>query len=102
MTLETDQHPLIEDPYPADIAKALSALGDGFAVLARADQEYVQATVGCGGFLMERRAGAAVHHYQTRDTSISIERVIDCFQRYAHGDDSWVTEFEWNPLSRSG
>ena len=100
MTFETDVLPLTEDPSTATIEAALRSIEDGFAVLARSDQEYIQATsVGAGSYLIERREGSADRHYQTRDNSIGIERVVTAFLAYHAGGSAWTADFNWAPLT---
>lgn len=99
MTLETDTLPLTENPSRPTVEAALRGLGEGFAVLARSQQEYVQATAVSGGYLIERREGAADRHYQTSGSVLSLDRTTAAFLAYYDGDSSWAAELSWEKLS---
>ena len=88
-----------DDPDPATIAKILAALdGDRhvLATLGDSDLTYLQASGGVrSGLTLEFQDGSLDRHYRSGTADLSLEVVIDVFQRYARGDQSWREGVEW-------
>lgn len=92
----------IDNPSPAEMAAALSALGGGpasFAILTRAERQFIQA-VGSftGGFLLEFQDGPEDQHFQSAANHLSIDTTIRAFTSYQTGDDGWRQDIEWRQL----
>lgn len=78
--------------------RSLTGDGDSFAILARADQEYIQTSGDPGnGFVLEYRDGSEEEHYSCTNVELSAEQVIRAFQSYLAVDDKWKSELEWQP-----
>src|SRR5262249_44625296 len=57
---------------------------------------YLQVTGGgSAGLALEFQDGSLDQHYRSKDPDLPLALVIDLFQRYARGDQSWRDEVEW-------
>jgi len=88
-----------DDPDAATIAKILGSLdGDHHVLvtLGRSELTYVQASGSVEtGLAVEYQEGSLDRHYQSGVPMLPLETVIDIFQRYAHGDESWRERVPW-------
>jgi hypothetical protein len=91
---------VIDNPSADNIEAALNSLhadGNAFAILEVTDMTFMQVLLQPEGtYVIEHRAGAAHRHYQavTRD----LGSVVNAFQAYAAGDDSWQGAFGWRKI----
>ena len=78
--------------------RSLTGEGDSFAILARADQMYMQTSGGPEyGFVLEYRNGSAVEHYSCSDFELTTDEVIWAFQNYLADDGQWQSQLDWQP-----
>lgn len=81
--------------------ESLKSLGvDEFAVLAKADQQYVQTfRESKDEFALEYRAGSNAAHFET-SAFVARDVVEAAFLAFASGDfDTWKSAVEWRALS---
>jgi hypothetical protein len=89
----------IENPTAGEIAEALPSTR--FAVLASGPESssYMQfARSRKRGIELEYQVDSLGNHFRAFDSSLTMERVITAFQKYASRDDSWKTDFQWEHL----
>lgn len=102
MYIESGDGKRIAEPDSQAIAQVISALGDEpnhYAILARAEEEYVQAMVDEGGqFLMEYRDGDEEKHFITTREDLTRDEVIRVFHAYGRGAKDWNAALEWRRL----
>ena len=89
MELNVDDRRLIDGPTREQVLEALDGLdADGFVILARADEHYVQTALNEGGaWQLEYRDGAADRHFAADPAAVSDQDVRDAFLLYLAGDD---------------
>jgi hypothetical protein len=83
------------------ILQALKLLEfDEFAVLAKADQRYVQTfRESEHEFVLEYRAGSKSEHFVT-STPVGLDSIEAAFLAYSHGDfDTWKSAVEWEQVA---
>ena len=98
MRLEFENGTIIEEPDETAIADGLATLGSEnlFAILSTDDMTYIQASGDQEkGFVLEYHAGSNEEHYGCIQKSLPLERVVEAFQKFARGDDSYKQDFEW-------
>ena len=89
---------LVSDRQIERSIRSLTGKGDSFAILARADQDYIQTSGDSrNGFVLEYREGSEEKHFSCSSTELSVEQVISAFQSYLAADDKWKSELEWQP-----
>ncbi len=71
-----------------------------FAILERADEEYMQAAIhvsdnSINEYILEYRDGNSNEHYECSNKAIDLGSVIRAFQFYLSEDDLWKQEFTW-------
>ena len=88
---------VIDNPTPDSIATALSSLDkdeNSFAILERTELTYIQTGRQPNDeYVIEYQEGSLREHFQTFTTDLHC--VIDVFQSYAAGNDSWKQVCEW-------
>jgi hypothetical protein len=75
---------------------------DGFLILARADQDYVQATA---GYYVEFRQGSEDKHFSSVRDDLSLDEAKVIFEKYYNGDEGFQTVVEFKagmPDAKSG
>ena len=78
--------------------RSLTGEGDSFAILAQADQVYMQTSGGPeNGFVLEYRNGSAEEHYSCSNFELTADEVIWAFQSYLAKDGQWQSQLEWQP-----
>ena len=96
--LELEGRPPIENPDSAAIEDALARVGtegSTFATLSRDDVSYIQTAIALGeGFLLEYQEGSLEAHFRCPQI-LPRERVVEAFQKYARGDESWRAPLAW-------
>jgi hypothetical protein len=105
MRLTLEIGTVLNNPTAAQIDKALRSLNwledNSFAVLAVEDWTYMQTAEEDNPdyqepyFVLEYQEGSLEEHYHAVDGPLTLEQVIEAFQKYAHGDESWREDFEW-------
>ncbi len=105
MRLTLENGTVIDNPSAAQIDEALRSLDwmeeNAFAILELAEWTYMQTAQDDDPeqqervFVLDHQEGSLKKHYHAVDEQIALERVIDAFQKYARGDASWRTDFEW-------
>jgi len=89
---------LVSDRQIEESIRSLTGDGDSFAILARADQVYIQTSGDPrNGFVLEYREGSEEEHYSCSTPDLTAEQIIRMFQSYLADDDKWRSEFEWQP-----
>ena len=87
---------LVSDRQIEEAIESLTGDGESFAILARAEQVYIQ-TAGdpANGFVLEYRDGSEGEHYACANPELTAEQIVWAFQSYLADDDKWKTELEW-------
>jgi hypothetical protein len=104
MKLEFEEGPAIENPSNAAIAEALPKVGGergNFAILAEAEQEYMQTGRSAGDtskFTLEYRKEGK--QYQVVDP-VPLDEAIAAFQDYASGKANFKERHRWRELDFS-
>ena len=89
---------LVSNRQIEESIRSLTGDGDSFAILARAEQEYIQTSGDPShGFVLEYRDGSEDKHFSGSNFELSAEQVIRAFQSYLAADDKWKSELEWQP-----
>ena len=89
---------LVSNRQIEESIRSLTGDGDSFAILARAEQEYIQTSGDPShGFVLEYRDGSEDKHFSCSNFELSAEQVIRAFQSYLAADDKWKSELEWQP-----
>ena len=105
MKLESSEDINIASPSPSQIQDAIASLPggtDSFVILSADGRGFVQAAgSGAEGFVIEYLDASTSSQYQTPASTETLERVVDIFQRYAKGDESWRTLVTWQPLHQA-
>lgn len=106
MRLETSNNGEVTNPSADQINAALAQLPagvDAFAILARADQYYVQVAGSAQeGFVIEYREGGEDRHFEAVGPAASLGTAQEVFRRYAAGDDGWRSVVAWQPWQSGG
>lgn len=96
MKLELANGKKIDNPDQKAVNEALESLksrDNDFAILG--DDNYIQAAVTSGGFLMEYQDSEG--HFNSSSDSLTIETVKSVFSKYHSGDSSWQNDIQWVP-----
>jgi hypothetical protein len=89
---------LVSDRQIEESLRSLTGDGDSFAILARADQTYIQTSGDPhNGFVLEYRDGSEEEHYSCSNVDLTIDKVVGAFQSYLANDDKWKSDLEWEP-----
>ena len=105
MELDYSGDKRIADPSLDQVFEYLTQLAensDGFLILARADQNYVQA---CAGYYVEFREGSEDKHYSSVRDDLSLDEAKTIFEKYYNGDERFQTVVEFKaaePTGKSG
>jgi hypothetical protein len=101
MILELEDGTTIERPTDAEIHDALATLqGDmanSFAILGQDQLTYMQAAPMDEGYILEFQDGDVSRHYQAVNL-LPLSAVIEAFQFYCRGDDTWKLKTQWQRL----
>lgn len=91
---------VIDNPTPGQIANTLSSLNkdeNSFAILEQTELTYIQTGRQPNDeYVIEYQESSIREHFQTFVTDL--QRVIDVFQLYAAGNDSWKQRCEWEQV----
>jgi hypothetical protein len=102
MILELEDGTTIERPSDAQIHEALATLqGDlanSFAILSQSDMTYMQVAPVDEGYVLEFQEGDTSRHYQAVNL-LPLSAVIEAFQSYQRGDDTWKLKTQWQRLN---
>ena len=95
MQLETCSGGVSANPGPDDLETALDELGadDGFLILSRASEDYVQAA----GCVIEYRQDGRHFGYETASPDRDLVRKI--FSSYYSDDGRWKQLVEWRDIT---
>lgn len=98
LNVNDDQH--LNDPDVETILSALKDLEyDEFAILARADEQYIQTYYNDDGtYTLEYRAGSEDEHYGTDPEETTLKDVQDAFAAYFGGKPDWRNGFTWEKV----
>jgi hypothetical protein len=103
MDLELESGRIIHDVTEADIMRFVD--GEDFAILSEDSGTYIQ----CAEqkeppweYILEYQDGSLDKHYQAKDASITLDRVLAAFAKYLRGDGSWRSNFQWEKMDLSG
>ena len=92
----------LADPSLDQVFEYLTQLADntdGFLILAREDQAYVQA---CAGYYVEFRQAGDDKNYCTVRDDLSLDEAKTIFERYYGGDESFQTVVEFKAAAPAG
>ena len=87
----------------ADAIRSLDGNDDSFVILAAANQVYIQ-TAGDpkSGFVLEYRDGSEDQHFTCAEADLTVDLVVQAFQRYLSNDSRWRTDMAWQPHTFGG
>lgn len=101
MILELEDGTRIERPTDAQIHEALATLqndiANSFAILSQNELTYIQAAPVDNGYILEFQEGDTSRHYQAVNL-LPLSAVIEAFQLYNRGDDTWKLKTQWQRL----
>jgi hypothetical protein len=88
-----------DDADATTIATVLASL-DGelhaLATLAHSELTYLQASGSVqAGFSLDHQEGSLDRHYRSGGAILALGPVVETFQKYARGDESWRQGVEW-------
>lgn len=87
---------LVSDRQIEESIQSLTGDGDSFAILARAEQVYMQTSGDPqNGFVLEYRDGSEEEHYSCTNSQLTAEQVVWAFQSYLANDDKWKSDLKW-------
>jgi hypothetical protein len=110
MRLSLEDGTILQDPNAEQIDLSLRSLNwardNSFAILGE-DQSYIQTAhiddpevaEDAPYHALEYQEGSLDEHYEATGQGLSLERIIDAFQRYARGDPSWREMFTWQKMT---
>jgi hypothetical protein len=94
----------LPEPSLPHIREAIEGFRGGsnsFAILAKSELTYMQCSGGRSvGYSLKYQEGSLDDHYECHDKLIE-EDVIEAFQAYRNGNESWRTKFNWKKQSMS-
>lgn len=95
----SDEH-TTQSPTTEMVVESVANLNlDEFAVLASADETYLQTYHNSDGtFQLEYREGSFENHYAASETGLTHTQIADVFAKYASGDSSWKSDFSWEKV----
>ena len=103
MRLEPATTPPVDNPTDADIAGAIRNPQNEFIILLddRAENAYMQTGGGTNRLLtVEYRADLPMQHFQGVEDHAA-DKVIELFQAYNSGNQSYKTMIEWKEITES-
>ena len=72
---------------------------DEFAVLTRADEQYIQFYRHDDGYQLEYRGGSCEQHFEVDSEELTIDDVVAAFAGYLEDDlDRWQTNHRWSRI----
>jgi hypothetical protein len=97
MLLNINDDQFIRDPDTSTISESLAnLLTDEFAILGRAEEQYVQVYHNNDGtFQLEYRDGSAKEHFAADPGNIDLNDVQTAFLAYVSGADNWHAGWTW-------
>jgi len=100
MLLNLNDDNFSENPDEEAISSAIQNLSvDQFAVLSRAENEYIQTYHNDdGSFQLEYRDGAYDKHYEATSDRISLNDAQRAFAAYFSGGEDWHLAWDWEIL----
>jgi hypothetical protein len=101
MQLILESGTTIENPSDEDIARSLPA--EEFAILSDGHDSHTYLQVGeCNeppwDLMVEYQVDSLANHFRAVNTPLTKEAVIIAFQKYARGDASWRSDFQWERM----
>ena len=96
MRLESANTPSVDNPTDADIAGAVRDPQNEFVILIddRAENSYIQTS----GGLVEYRSEAPMQHFRGLEDQ-PVDKVIELFQSYNSGSQSYRTMIQWKEIT---
>jgi len=88
---------LVDAPSLEQVFEYLAGLADsddGFLILARADENYVQA---CPGYYVEFRDGSEEKHFCSARDDLTLDEARSVFEKYYNDDTGYQTAVEFQP-----
>ena len=102
MKLDVEGQRTIEEPEDHEIQSAVTQLSlpnRTFLILSRSATSYLQAAlVGSDRLLLEYRDGSADKHFRSAREDYSAREVVEIFEAYRRGEDSWWNEKDWRRI----
>ncbi len=99
MHLKLEGPRIIDNPSDEEIASALPEVK--FAVIEdwKDSGSYLQFCISRKrGIELEYQVHTLKNHFKAPGTSLTMNAVIRAFQKYARGDETWKTDFEWQRM----
>jgi hypothetical protein len=100
MLLNLNDDESCQNPDESTVISAIEALAlDTFAILSRADEDYVQTFHNEDGtYDLEFRAGSYDKHFRATSESLTNEDIAEAFSAYMTGQADWNSEWEWEKV----
>lgn len=98
MILELESGEILEMPGVKDLARIER---EEFAILFQSEGTYLQCAergLPPWDYLLEYQIETTDQHYQAVDGPIDFPRVIQAFEKYLTGDETWKTDFRWEKM----
>jgi hypothetical protein len=96
MELKLESGQILINPSIEEIAKVLPF--EGFAIISDNSESmrYLQFSKSRKkGLGLEYQADSLENHFTATAVSLTMERIVLAFQKYAQGDASWQSDFQW-------
>lgn len=101
MQLFLESGTIVENPSDSDIARLLP--GEKFGIISDAPDSstYLQFADGKEppwDLILEYQVDSLDNHFRAVNANLTMENVTTAFQKYARGDGSWKTDFQWERM----
>ncbi len=92
----------VENPSDDELARLLPA--EEFAVLSAGPDSYTYLQFAerketPWDLLLEYQEGSRKEHFRVVGDGLTMEQIVAAFQKYAKGDASWRSDFQWEKMT---
>lgn len=100
MLLNLNDDESYQEPDTSAVSNAIRHLElDTFAILSRADEDYVQTYHNDDGtYDLEYRAGSYDKHFRAVSETLTTEDIVKVFAAFMTGQADWMGELEWEKV----
>ena len=98
MQLFLESGVIIENPSDEEIAGSLPA--EEFGIISDGPDsftylQFAESKVPPWDLILEYQVDSLDNHFRAVNAALTIEDITTAFQKYANGDGSWKTDFQW-------